>query len=103
VKTTFVPELQDAAEHAVADWTRRFGNPDLQVALVAIDPATGDVLAMVGGRDFRESQYNRAWRSRRQPGSAFKPFLYAVALSNGYSPVRMSGRRAMRAAKARTR
>jgi penicillin-binding protein 1A len=87
VKTTFVPELQDAAEHAVADWTRRFGNPDLQVALVAIDPATGDVLAMVGGRDFRESQYNRAWRSRRQPGSAFKPFLYAVALSNGYSPV----------------
>jgi penicillin-binding protein 1A len=87
VKTTFVPELQDAAEHAVADWTRRFGNPDLQVALVAMDPATGDLLAMVGGRDFRESQFNRAWRSRRQPGSAFKPFLYAVALSHGYSPV----------------
>jgi penicillin-binding protein 1A len=59
----------------------------LQAALVAIDPATGDVLALVGGRDFRESQFNRAWRSRRQPGSAFKPFLYAAALSKGYSPV----------------
>jgi len=89
VRTTFVPELQEAAERAVADWTRRFGNRNLQAALVAIDPSTGDILAMVGGRDFRESQFNRAWRSRRQPGSAFKPFLYAVALANGYSPVSM--------------
>jgi penicillin-binding protein 1A len=87
VRTTFVPELQEAAERTVADWTRRLGNPNLQVALVAIEPSSGDILAMVGGRDFRESQFNRAWRSRRQPGSAFKPFLYAVALSNGYSPV----------------
>jgi penicillin-binding protein 1A len=54
---------------------------------VAIDPATGDILAMVGGRDFRESQFNRAWRSKRQPGSAFKPFLFAAALGQGYSPV----------------
>ena len=45
------------------------------------------MLALVGGRNFRESQFNRAWRSRRQPGSAFKPFLYAAALANGYSPV----------------
>src|SRR5204862_6992846 len=45
------------------------------------------VLALVGGRNFRESQFNRAWRSRRQPGSAFKPFLYAAALAKGYSPV----------------
>src|SRR5262249_33502343 len=66
---------------------RRFGNPDLQAALVAIDPATGDILAMVGGRAFRQSQYTRAWRSRRQRGSGFKPFLFAAALSNGYSPV----------------
>ena len=87
VKTTFVPELQDAAERAVENGLRRFGNRDLQAALVAIDPGTGDVLALVGGRDFRQSQFNRAWRSRRQPGSAFKPFLFAAALSKGYSPV----------------
>jgi penicillin-binding protein 1A len=86
VRTTFVPELQEAAERAVDDWLQRFGKRDLQAALVAIDPATGDILAMVGGRDFRESQFNRAWRSRRQPGSAFKPLLYTVALSNGFSP-----------------
>jgi penicillin-binding protein 1A len=87
VQTTFVPELQDAAERAVENGLRRFGKPDLQAALVAIDPATGDILAMVGGRDYRQSQFNRAWRSRRQPGSAFKPFLYAAALARGYSPV----------------
>jgi 1A family penicillin-binding protein len=86
VRTTFVPELQDAAERAVADGLRRFNDPDLQAALVAMDPATGDVLALVGGRDFRQSQFNRAVRSRRQPGSAFKPLLFAVALENGYSP-----------------
>ena len=87
VRTTFVPELQQAAERAVENGLRRFNKPDLQAALVAIDPATGDVLALVGGRDFRQSQFNRAWRSRRQPGSAFKPLLYAAALSRGYSPV----------------
>ena len=54
---------------------------------MALDPRTGDILALVGGRDFRQSQFNRAARSRRQPGSAFKPLLYAAALENGYSPV----------------
>ena len=87
VRTTFVPDLQEAAERAVESGLRRLGNPELQAALVAIDPVTGDVLALVGGRNFRESQFNRAWRSRRQPGSAFKPFLYAAALAKGYSPV----------------
>jgi penicillin-binding protein 1A len=87
VRTTFVPELQEIAERAVADGLRRFNAPQLQAALVAIDPQTGDVLALVGGRDFRESQFNRAARSRRQPGSAFKPLLYAAALEHGYSPV----------------
>src|SRR5439155_5862539 len=87
VMTTFVPELQDAAERSVEDGLRRFGQPQLQAALVAIDPSTGDILAMVGGRDFRQSQFNRAYRSRRQPGSAFKPLLYASALSHGFSPV----------------
>ena len=61
------------------------GDP-LQGALVAIDPATGEVRAMVGGRDFRESSYNRATRAKRQPGSAFKPFVYAAAVEDGYGP-----------------
>lgn len=87
VQTTFVPELQDAAERAISEGLRRFSEPALQAALVAIDPETGDILALVGGRDFRQSQFNRAVRSRRQPGSAFKPFLFAAALENGYSPV----------------
>ena len=87
VRTTFVRELQALGEKAVSDGLRRFGRPDLQAALVAIDPKTGNILALVGGRDFRQSQFNRATRSRRQPGSAFKPLLYAAALENGYSPV----------------
>ena len=87
VRTTFVPELQEAAEQAVSEVMRRFGDRELQAALVAIDPETGDVLAVVGGRDFRQSQFNRATRSRRQPGSAFKPFLFAAALEHGYSPL----------------
>jgi len=52
-----------------------------------MDVATGDVLAMVGGRDFASTPFNRATRSRRQPGSAFKPFVFAAALSHGFSPV----------------
>ncbi len=87
VRTSFVPELQEAAERAVADGLARFNAPELQAALVAIDPRTGDILAMVGGRDFRTSQFNRAWRSRRQPGSAFKPLLFAAALEHGFTPV----------------
>jgi 1A family penicillin-binding protein len=87
VRTTFVPELQEAAERAVGDGLRRFGSGELQAALIALDPQTGDILALVGGRDFRQSQFNRATRSRRQPGSAFKPLLFAAALEHGYSPV----------------
>ena len=87
VHTTLLPSLQDAAERSVADGLARLGVRGLQAALVAVDPETGNVLAVVGGRDFRESQFNRAVRSRRQPGSAFKPFVYAVALERGLSPV----------------
>ena len=60
--------------------------PPLQAALVALDPATGGVRAMVGGRDFVESNFNRAVQAERQPGSAFKPFVFAAALEAGYSP-----------------
>ena len=58
----------------------------LQGALVAMDPSTGHVRAMVGGRDFGESRFNRAVQAKRQAGSAFKPFVYAAALEAGYSP-----------------
>jgi penicillin-binding protein 1A len=60
--------------------------PYLQGIVVALDPATGLVRAMVGGRDFRQSQFNRATQALRQPGSAFKPFVYAAALEHGRSP-----------------
>ena len=86
VHTSFVPELQDAAERAVEQGLRRWGS-GLEAALVAIDPRTGDVLAMVGGRGYAESPFNRAVRSHRQPGSAFKPFVFAAALERGWSPV----------------
>jgi 1A family penicillin-binding protein len=62
------------------------GGGYLQGALVAMDPHTGAVRAMVGGRDFIESRFNRATQARRQSGSAFKPFVYAAALEAGYSP-----------------
>ncbi|MDE2143628.1 MAG: hypothetical protein KGJ84_14565, partial [Elusimicrobia bacterium] len=57
-----------------------------QSALVALDPRTGDVLALTGGRDFGVSQFNRATQASRQPGSAFKPFVYAEALKIGLTP-----------------
>jgi 1A family penicillin-binding protein len=87
VQTSFVPEIQDAAEAAVRNGLRQLGGANLQAALVAMDPNTGNLLAMVGGSDFASTPYNRAFRSRRQPGSAFKPFVYSVALENGMSPV----------------
>jgi penicillin-binding protein 1A len=60
--------------------------PELEGALVAIDPETAEVKAMVGGVDFRRSQFNRAAQARRQPGSAFKPFIYSAAIDRGYTP-----------------
>lgn len=60
--------------------------PEIEGALVAMDPHTGRVLAMVGGFSFSESQFNRATQAMRQPGSSFKPFVYSAALDNGYTP-----------------
>jgi 1A family penicillin-binding protein len=87
VHTTFVPEIQDAAETAVREGLKRQHIPGLQVALVALDPQSGNILAMVGGADFAATPFNRAVNSHRQPGSAFKPFVYAAALEHGLSPV----------------
>jgi penicillin-binding protein 1A len=60
--------------------------PEVSGAIVAMDPITGRVLAMVGGFSFDQSQFNRATQALRQPGSSFKPFVYAAALDNGYTP-----------------
>ena len=60
--------------------------PYLQGAVVAIDPHTGSVRALTGGRDWNESNFNRATQALRQPGSSFKPFVYAAALDNGFKP-----------------
>ncbi len=89
IVTTLDAELQRAAERAVRDGlaaaerqrARRRGEEPLQAALVALDPRTGDVLAMVGSRDYGGSQFNRATEALRQPGSAFKPIVALTALS----------------------
>jgi len=60
--------------------------PETQAALVSLKPDSGAVVALVGGLDFGASQFNRATQSRRQPGSAFKPFVYSAALDHGYTP-----------------
>ena len=60
--------------------------PEVEGALVAMDPRTGRVLALVGGFSFAQSEFNRATQALRQPGSAFKPLVYAAALDNGYTP-----------------
>lgn len=60
--------------------------PDVQGAVVSIDPRTGEVLALSGGYDYLESEFNRATQAKRQPGSAFKPIVYSVAIDNGFTP-----------------
>ncbi|MDN5249411.1 MAG: penicillin-binding protein 1A [Alphaproteobacteria bacterium] len=60
--------------------------PEIQGAMLAMNPTTGRILAMVGGFSFAQSEFNRATQAARQPGSAFKPIVYAAALDNGYTP-----------------
>ncbi len=60
--------------------------PYVQGALLAVDVSTGGILAMIGGRDFKDSSFNRATQAPRQPGSGFKPFVYTAAIDNGFSP-----------------
>ncbi len=74
--------LQKLAEKTLREGVKRV-SPQLQGALVSLDPATGDVLAAVGGVDFTKSPYDRAFLARRQPGSAIKPLIYAAALEKG--------------------
>jgi len=93
--TTLDLDLQQLAARAVQNQLDRLDKIykprglTPQVALVALDPKTGDVLAMIGGRDYAESQMNRITDAQRQPGSVFKPFVYAAALESGMSPLAM--------------
>ena len=96
VYTTVDLDMQKEAEaevaRGIAEIEKRQRRKDedasnpLQAALVALDPHTGEVRAMVGGRDFEKSNFNRATQAKRQPGSAFKPFVYAAALEQGFTP-----------------
>jgi 1A family penicillin-binding protein len=94
VQTTIDMNFQRMAERTVRNWHETlyqqgiFYDPDNgQIALVAVDPRTHFVKAMVGGADFEKSQYNRAVQAQRQPGSAFKPFVYYAAFATGkYGP-----------------
>ena len=96
------PLLDETAEKAMAVKDRKTGltqQPRIQTALLSIDPRNGEVLAMVGGRDYKESQFNRVTHAMRSPGSAFKPIVYSLALMNQYkwndvlyvSPVTLNG------------
>lgn len=75
-----------ASAHADSNATFERGTPYLQTAGIVMDAHTGDVIALVGGRDYNDSKFNRAMQAMRQPGSAFKPFVFAAAISAGYSP-----------------
>jgi penicillin-binding protein 1A len=75
------PEIEKEGAQLALDQT-----PEVQAALISIDPRTGGIKAMVGGYDFRKSQFNRAIQAKRNAGSAFKPIIYAAALDKGLTP-----------------
>jgi len=95
IYTTIDLDLQRLAEDALQrqlirlDQVYKNRETKPQAALVALDPQTGNILAMVGGRNYAQSQLNRATDARRQPGSTFKPFVYAAALEGGMSQAQM--------------
>jgi penicillin-binding protein 1A len=88
VETTLNPTWQKVAEEAVAKTLRNQGRWEnfKQAAMVAIDPQSGEIKAMVGGKDFGKNQFNRVTQAQRQPGSTFKGFVYATAIASGKSP-----------------
>ncbi|QHT63698.1 PBP1A family penicillin-binding protein [Paenibacillus lycopersici] len=81
IYTTLDPDAQRAAEEAVAAGIPE--DSEQQAALISIDPRTGYIKAMVGGRNYKTNQYNRVFATTRQPGSSFKPILYLTALQQG--------------------
>jgi penicillin-binding protein 1A len=100
VYTTLDLHLQDLAQRAITEglakadakaeayltyFFRQGEKPSLQGAMVVMDPKTGAIRAMVGGKDFNKSEFNHAVQAKRQPGSAFKPFIYTAAIDNGFT------------------
>lgn len=83
IYTTLNKQLQQAAEQSVNQYLR--DKNDLQSALISVDPKTGHIKAMVGGKDYKQSEFNRVF-AKRQPGSSFKPILYLSALEHGFTP-----------------
>jgi len=89
IYTTIDPQLQEWANESIQEGLKEAEKQKrnaTQAALVALDARTGYVLAMVGGKNFQESQFNRVTQAKRQAGSAFKPFIYLTALLQGFSP-----------------
>jgi penicillin-binding protein 1A len=87
VKTALDPQMQAAAENAVESGLRQYGQHyNVTEGAVVVETPRGAVRAMVGGRDYGESQFNRAVDALRQPGSSFKPYVYTTALMNGFTP-----------------
>jgi 1A family penicillin-binding protein len=84
VYTSLNTKMQEIAEQKIHDIIDPHSN--IQVALVAMDPRTGEVKALIGGRDYDKSPFNRAVQAERQPGSTFKPFLYYAAIQQGFTP-----------------
>ena len=117
IYTTLSPKLQVLAEQAIAEQAELLDKvekdrapyksqtsknqtaPKLEVAMVVTDPQSGEILAMIGGRNYHQSKFNRAVQARRQPGSAFKPIVYSLALDLGskwsdviyVSPITLAG------------
>ncbi|HEY9128588.1 MAG TPA: PBP1A family penicillin-binding protein [Sulfurovum sp.] len=75
-----------AYNKALKKYKEKAKTSTLNMAFVAVESKTGDILAMIGGADYEKSEYNRVTQSKRQPGSAFKPFIYQTALDMGYNP-----------------
>ncbi len=86
IYTTLDPKYQQAAQDSVEEFLETTGDPDLQQAVVIMDPKDGHVKAIVGGRSWSKSQFNLATQSKRQPGSSFKGFVLAAAISSGMNP-----------------
>ncbi|ENQ3079646.1 PBP1A family penicillin-binding protein [Bacillus cereus] len=84
VYTTLDPKLQKIAEHTVNETIP--STTEIETAIVSMNPKTGEIMSLVGGRDYKKSQFNRATQAYRQPGSTFKPFLYYAALEQGFTP-----------------
>ncbi len=84
ITTTLNLHHQQAAEATIEKWMPK---GELQVGFISMEPSTGYVTAMVGGRNFNDSQFNRVTQAKRQPGSTIKALLFAAALENGFSPL----------------